>query len=143
MQHMSTFDKSMQICDFFMLTWELLISTNELILTTSKKNNASIQDNYTDMRLSIYRSENYVLWQHTSANELWLACLKCMSTCQIIMLHVHATNYVDLQMNHVYLQGNCVNMRNTCIFFFMLTSKLCMSTSEIDYLNYVNIRGNK
>lgn len=52
-------------------------------------------------------------------------------------------NYVDLQMNHVYLQGNCVNMRNTCIFFFMLTSKLCMSPSEIDYLNYVNKRGNE
>lgn len=59
------------------------------------------------------------------------------------MLHVHATNYVDLRMNHVY----CKVILSTCeirvINFFMLTCKLCISPSEIDYLNYVNKRGNK
>lgn len=59
-----------------------IIDINKRVNSDYKQNNnASIQDNYTDMRLSIYRSENYVLWLHTSANELWLACLKCMSTC--------------------------------------------------------------
>lgn len=41
-----------------------IIDINKRVNSDYKqKNNASIQDkNYTDMRLSIYRSENYVLW---------------------------------------------------------------------------------
>lgn len=40
-----------------------IIDINKRVNSDYKQNNnASIQDNYTDMRLSIYRSENYVLW---------------------------------------------------------------------------------